>query len=412
MKESGERQGPISPKILYEAFLQGSYSRVAESITCRYQKKLTEAKTDAQKQALREAIKTYREGLPRWVVSKRTSSGYFFLASYLGQAGKNGLFCTQYGEVLSGKVAENETPLVDVVREMSEDQIQTVLECLETNSKAPQPEKVVAPPGFYVFQFEAKDKEDRIMPMTEVVRNDSFREAVRELKRDLIYISPFESYQGFKIYREGRWESIETDPKTEVVEKDMLAKTRFRLFGQTEEFTADEKREEKEKYRFTLVGGGCNNAEMGEAYRTLSAAGVPFTPLFFNDYEEGYPELRGLPYLKDDLTGSRIAVGITEIEIVAQNERYLQEENQEPVPLYGLYADNSPESQEAIRRLREQKIDFYLLKPVDDAKSPLLLTPVGSLQGLGQISSFDTRADQSIRDYLAKKREQFEKGDE
>jgi len=197
---------------------------------------------------------------------------------------------------------------------------------LETNSQTPQPDKIVAPPGFYVFQFAEKDKRGQTISTTKVVRHNSFKGAVRELKRNLIYIHSSESYQDFKIYREGRWDPIETDPRTEAIGKDILAKTRFRLSGQTEEFD-DKNVEEEKKYRFALHGN--NTGEGKKAYGILFAAGVTFIPPSFDDHEPGYSGPEGKPYLKDS-TGRIIAVGITEIETVAQTEQYLQEEYQSP----------------------------------------------------------------------------------
>lgn len=78
----------------------------------------------------------------------------------------------------------------------------------------------------------------------------------------------------------------------------------------------------------------------------------------------------------------------------------LSEKGEVKVPLYGLYFDGSPESWEAVWVLENHGVHFSLLKPTDEIKAPLLITPVGPYSGLERVKLF-APMDKSVREYIA-----------
>lgn len=68
--------------------------------------------------------------------------------------------------------------------------------------------------------------------------------------------------------------------------------------------------------RLLLVGG--DNTSMREAVLALRLARVPFKIEAFTDYEAGYPEHRGEPFLQVQETSGRVVIGVEEIYGFAQ----------------------------------------------------------------------------------------------
>lgn len=184
-----------------------------------------------------ELLDTFRSLLPSYVV--RIGDNQFELMIYLGNLNGSNLF---YHEKLGIYKQNNQAiplpPLVEKIA-LSQSQIEGIVPIIsETISKKSPPDKIVVPPGFFVFQFCAQwtglGCVEPFEAKIKIVEAPSLEEAIKKLKNVLAEMRE-NCFEDFIVYQsqDKEWKKLiicsERYPHTSIVKCSNLCEAEFIL---------------------------------------------------------------------------------------------------------------------------------------------------------------------------------------